>query len=389
MRDRFLHPASPSLTKVFFYFVLFCFAGASLFVLFQAKPKSKTEKTENPIPPIQKPSATQKIQHFEAKLKTSDPLDWTLMFQLPWGEKAPAVGGRGYDPGSGNGVSGGAMPLELRVDSKGDLYLADGYGPRMLQFSNTGRLQKVLEWDFLRPLHFSSSPALCGYRWAVDYLGRWHILDTEKRQIHCYDQNGQWIKTHSIDKFFNDRFMIHDVHPVLQVAGKDLYFLQVTLSSLDESPKAGMNQIPVLSYQQQGIWLNVCEGDYQLTEISYLPFVYGLDAWSISKDIDQAFIVQHETLLNLEWTVDKKWTLKDYISQGGDLIGIDHQGILYLWSGPRQIVCLDTLQHRYQIWDLPQAQVYHPVAVHPQGGLVLCAASDNFISFYRIVSQTN
>jgi hypothetical protein len=386
MRDRFLRPANPSLIKVFFYFVLFFLAGASLFVLFQAKPKPKIEKTESPITPIQNPSTAQKIQYFEAKLKTSDSLDWTLLFELPWGEEAPAVGGRGYDPGSGNGVSGGAMPLDLRVDAKGDLYLADGYGPRMLHFSSSGRLQKVLEWDFLRPPHFSSSPALCGYRWAMDFQGRWHILDTEKRQIHCYDQNGQWIKTHSIDSFFKDRFIIHDIHPVLQVAGKDLYFLQVTLSSLDESVKEGMNRVPILNYQLQGLWLDVCEGDYQLTEISYLPFVYGLDAWSISLEQDQPFFIQHESLHQMGWAVDKKWTLKDYLPQGGDLIGIDHQGLLYFWSGPQQIVCLDTLHHSYQVWTLPRTHVYHPVAVHPLGGLVLCAASDHFIRFYHISS---
>ena len=338
MRDRFLHRPNFSLAKVFFWLVLFFLAGVSLLVLFQAKPKPEVEKTESPIPPIQKPSTAQKIQHFEAKLKTSDPLDCTLLFELPWGEEAPAVGGRGYDPGSGNGVSGGAMPLDLRVDAKGDLYLADGYGPRMLHFSSSGRLQKVLEWDFLRPPHFSSSPALCGYRWATDFLGRWHILDTEKHQIHCYDQNGQWIKTHFIDSYFKDRFIIHDVHPVLQVAGKDLYFLQLTVSALDQSAKTVMNQIPVLNYQQQGLWLNVCGGDYQLTELSYLPFVYGLDAWSISFEQDQPFFVQHESLLNMERTVEKKWSLKDYLPQGGDIIGIDHQGVLYLWSGPRQIV---------------------------------------------------
>ena len=173
MRDRFLHRPTFSLGKVFFWLVLFFLAGASLLVLFQAKPKPKTEKTESSIPPIQKPSSTKKIQHFEAKLKTSDPLDWRLLFELPWGEEAPAVGGSGYDPGSGNGVSGGAMPLDLRVDVKGDLYLADGYGPRMLHFSASGRLQKVLEWDFLRPPHFSSSPALCGPRYRpVDGLAR-------------------------------------------------------------------------------------------------------------------------------------------------------------------------------------------------------------------------
>lgn len=387
MRDRFLRPKSFPWFKLFFYLIGFALACISIVVLLKTSyPGFTPNGASTSLSLNSKTTTSLKIRSYEALPKASDKLSWSQMFQVPWGEEAPAVGGRGYDPGSGNGVSGGAMPLELRIDKKGDLFLGDGYGPRMLQFSNTGRLQKVLEWDFLRPLHFSSSRALCGYRWAVDFMGRWHILDTEKHQIHYYDQNGQWIKSHSIDHFLKDRFLVHDVHPVLQVAGKDLYFLQVTLSAKDESIKTGMNQIPVLNYQQQGLWLNVCDGEYHITDMSYLPLVYGLDSWSLSNKQDQSLIIQHESLLNKQWVVDKQWSLKDYLSPGGDLIGIDHQGVLYLWSGSKQVLCLDTIHHQYQIWDLPQAQVYHPVAVHPQGGLVLCAASDHFISFYRIHS---
>jgi hypothetical protein len=383
MRDRFLHRPAFPIVKIVFWFFIICLASASSIVLFQTYQKQNNEKIESPKTPIQKPSIHQKIQQFEAQPQATGPMDWKLLFELPWGEQAPAVGGRGYDPGSGNGVSGGAMPLELMVDSKGDLFLADGYGPRMLHFSSNGRLQKVLDWELLRPLHFSSSPALGGYRWAKDTLGRWHILDTEKHQIHCFDQNGQWIKTHAIDSFFKDSFIIHDIHPVLQVAGKDLYFLQLTLSPLDEPPQPGMNQLPLQKYEQKGVWLDVCFGDLKMRDISYLPYVYGLDAWSISHTQDHLFFIQHERLQNMEWIVDKKWTLKDYHSQGGDLIGIDRQGLLYFWSGPNQVLSLDTIRNTYQYWHLPLAHVYHPVAVDPQGGLVLTAASDHFIRFYR------
>jgi hypothetical protein len=325
----------------------------------------------------------------QAKFKPTSELVWKKMFDIAWGEEAPALGGKAYDPGSGNGISGGAMPLELRINSQGDSFISDGYGPRMVQLNSKGELIATLNWKLLRPDHFHYAPALSGFRAERDMLGQWHVLDTEKRRIYCYDDEGRWIKTHFLDSLLADQYVLHDVHPVFAVAGKDHYFLQLTVSDPRVSPGQVLTGIPVREATLTGLWLDACFGISTEVSPDLLPFAYGYHQWHIRASDEHDFLIQREEWQDNQWRAQSQWIPEGYQHSGGDLIGLDDAGILYWWADRNAIACLDTINHHYEIWSLPRHGLYHPAAVHPGGGVVLLEAEEKSLSLYYLSKKTD
>ncbi len=309
-------------------------------------------------------------------------LEYKTISELQWGENPPMVGGKSYDPGSGNGVSGGAMPLGLSITSAGEIVLADGYGPRLLYFDQQGAFIRHIDLWSLRPAHFHRNPALSGFQSSMDYMGRWHILDMEKRQIDVYTPQGLWIQGHSIDEMLKKQYRVYDVHPVFRVLGRDRYFLQLTVSSPEQSPDIAWDDIPVMPYRIIGLWLDTCYGDMEETSPDFLPWIYGLDSWHIDVNASKWSIIARRWEHG-QWAERTEWQMEGVDFQGGDIIGMDHQACLYWWHSRDEIGCLDTIQNNYSIWKLPAYQVYHPVSVHPQGGLLLLDSSKHSLRLIR------
>ncbi len=355
------------------------------FPFFARAPESKklSFPSFSPIPEPQE-QKEMPLKEFQIAEATRVQTQWESKKVLQWGGSPPAIGGRPYDPGSGNGMSGGAMPLDIWANARGDFFLTDGYGPRLLQFNTYGQYQKMVDFKVLRPDHFDQIAALAGFRTARDVLGRWIILDQEKKVIHGFNVQGKWIKTWDIADLLKDHYLIHDIHPEIQVAGKELFYLRLTVSDPNEDTREALKGIPVRNTRLVGIWLDGCYGTFQEVSPQKTFFVYGYDAWHIERNNHEQWFIQHNRLNEGEWKPYQRWYFEDFPHQGGDLIGLDYNGNLYWWSSSSRIAFLNIISHQLYEIVLPLREVFHPVAVDPEGGILLVLADTEQVNIYHM-----
>lgn len=357
----------------------------SVFPFFARAPESRkiSLPPASSLPKQEKINET-RIKEWQVPSVVPMEVQWQHKMVLQWGGAPPAVGGKPYDPGAGNGISGGAMPLDLWATPQDDLFITDGYGPRLLQFNAEGKLHNMVDFKMLRPEHFSQVAALSGFRVARDVLGRWLVLDQEKKMIYGFNAQGQWVKTWDIKDLLGDHYLIHDVHPILEVAGKDFFYLRLTVSDPNDEIQKALKGIPVRNARVIGIWLDGCHGDFEEIQPNKTFFIYGYDAWHMDRLDHDQWVIQHERLDDGRWQPYQRWIFKDFPHQGGDIIGLDHSGNLYWWSSAHKIACLNIISHQLLEMLVPAEYIYQPAAVHPQGGVILLGANKDQVNIFHM-----
>lgn len=288
-------------------------------------------------------------------------------FSIYFGKGKENIGGDKYDPGASNGISGGAIPTDIKVNKEGEILLADGYGPRIVKFSKSGKYIDEIDLKELRPIELKQYKALCGFQFDLDGYENIYVLDTEKQIIWIYSGKTLISKIDLLDVLKNN-FVILDVHPLINVVEVGNIFLKLTIIDSENSESYGYDRIPVKKSKIIGVIINT-DGRFITTYDPNFSFIESNDAYyTISSTSEKGFIVSCLKIIGNKLKLIKEITVEDENWNNGDLICISNDKIYY-WLGENKIGVIDLIKNSLSEIVLPNLQ-FHPITITKDGLLI-------------------
>lgn len=288
-------------------------------------------------------------------------------FHLYFGKGKENIGGEKYDPGASNGISGGAIPTDLKVNKEGEILLADGYGPRIIKFSKSGKYLDEIDLKELRPIELKQYKALCGFQFDLDGYENIYVLDSEKQIIWIYSGKTMISKIDLSDVLKN-YFTIFDVHPLINVTDAGNIFLKLTVFDSENSESYGYDNIPVKKSKIIGVIINI-DGKFITTYDPDFSFIESNDIYyTISSYDERGFTISCFRVIGRKLKLIREITIEDENWNNGDLIGIGNDKIYY-WIGENKIGVIDLTKKSLSEIDLPNLQ-FHPITITNDGLLI-------------------
>lgn len=281
-------------------------------------------------------------------------------FSIYFGNGKENIGGDKYNPGASNGISGGAIPTDIKVNKEGEILLADGYGPRIVKFSKSGKYLDEIDLKELRPIELRQYKALCGFQFDLDGYENIYVLDTEKQIIWIYSGKTLISKIDLSDVLKNN-FVILDVHPLINVANAGNISLKLTVFDSENSESYGYDRIPVKKSKIIGVIINT-DGRFITTYDPNFSFIESNDAYyTISSTSEKGFIISCFKIIGNKLKLIKEITVEDENWNNGDLICISNDKIYY-WMKQYRIGIIDLTKKSLSKIDLPSIQ-FHPLTI--------------------------
>lgn len=288
-------------------------------------------------------------------------------FYLYFGKGKENIGGEKYDPGASNGISGGAIPTDIKVNKEGEIFLADGYGPRIIKFSKSGKYLDEINLNELRPIELKQYKALCGFQFDLDGYENIYVLDSEKQIIWIY--SGKTMNsTIDLSEALRNYFTILDVQPLINVTDAGNIFLKLTVVDSENGESYGYDNIPVKKSKIIGVIINI-DGKFITTYDPNFSFIESNDIYyTISSYDERGFTISSFRVIGNKLKLIKKITIEDENWNNGDLIGIRNDKIYY-WIGENKIGVIDLTKKSLSEIDLPNLQ-FHPITITKDGFLI-------------------
>jgi len=380
--------------------------------------KSIPQKIPEATPPkIQPPVCIEMIGNVPLRdqIQTIDCSQQGPSFTLLWGEGTDGIGLKGYDPSACNGISSGALPAHIQAMEDGTMWIADGYGPRLVQVSSTGEIIDEILLPELRRPDISQIPALVGFTFQITEDQILYVMDTAKKRILYYGMEGDFRGSFDIGYIFYNPERLLQVEPFFSVLPGPIFRIQIhmkadedrLLSDIEEFPikdvaatsAQGFYDVPLQPSNHIGMYVNkvariisIFDPSQEEAFCSYGSEVkFSLPPAHFSSE-KYSFQLQQIHYKTENHTFTTKITLLEPQWKGGGFLGGDKNGAIYYWVDSQTIGIIDPLHQQ-----TPEIKVHyikipkgflHPVAVLPGGGVVGMRTKKETIEVYRFIAET-
>jgi len=284
------------------------------------------------------------------------------LFKIIFGEDKKQIGKLNYDPGASNGISGGAIPTDIKINNN-EILIADGYGPRIVRYSMSGEYLGDIDLKELRPDELKDYKALCGFKFDVDNLNNIYVLDSEKAVIWIYNKD-KLLRKIDIKNILKE-YSILDVHPYLMISNNGYIFLKLTVS-LNDKDNYGYDYIPVNKSKIIGAILTN-NGNYIASYDPDLNFISLKDVfYTISSTDEKGFNISGYKLEDNRLIEKMKLIIDDPEWEYGDLINSSNENNIYYLSKNNGISEINLISETRKSIILPDLK-YHPITVSKDG----------------------
>ena len=317
---------------------------------------------------------------------------------IQWGEDVEGIGMMGYQPGACNGLSGGAIPTQIKMLNDGSFWVADGFGPRLVLYTKDGYIKQFIPLNQLRRDELKEINALCGFTFQIDNDGTIYVLDTRKKTIYYYDSYGEYNGCIDLKYIFEDPTKLLEIQPFFSIIEGPLFSIVVTIISDKKDSRKGFRNVPIISSETTGLIINKTariissfnpiESEMHVNNSVKTEMLQrkGLE----NENSDTSFILK-QTFFDEQ----EKVVLADVIEpnwQGGGIIGTDSFNRIYYWVNSEIVGILDPLmtqtpKMKVKYLKIPKGYL-HPVGVMPNGGIFGFTLKKNEIHVMKIIENS-
>jgi len=301
------------------------------------------------------------------------------LFTIKFGEDKKQIGKINYDPGASNGISGGAIPTDVKTRNS-EILIADGYGPRIVKYSETGKYIGEIDLKELRPIEFKGYKALCGFKFDIDSKNNIYVLDTEKAVIWIYI-NDKLSNKIEIKNTLKD-YSILDTHPYLLISNDGYIFLKLTVS-LNNKDNYRYDYIPVNKSKIIGAIISN-DGKFITTFDNNYSFISIKDTfYTITSADKEGFNISGFKLEDNKLIEEVKLTIGDSEWEHGDLINSSNIDNIYYFSKYNEISVINLTSKTRKSIILPDLK-YHPITVFDDGKIIFLDIHYSVINVYMV-----
>jgi len=404
--------------------LLLLFFLGCIFLAYSSIPVSTTisrlpsPKTPKAIPQqLQQPICIEMIGNVPVRdqIQTIEYSQQAPSFTLLWGEGSDGIGLKGYDPSACNGISSGALPTQLQAMEDDTLWIADGYGPRLVRVSSRGEIIDEIPLPELRRPEISQIPALVGFTFHIAEDQILYVMDTAQKRILYYSMEGEFRGSFDIGFVFYNPERLLQVDPFFSVLPGPIFRIQIhmkanenrLLSEIEEfatkdvatTSVQGFYDVPIQPSTHIGLYVNKVARIISIFDPSQEEafFSHGSEVkfcappTNFSSE-EMSFQLQQTRYKTMSPTSITTISLFEPQWEGGGCLGCDKNGAIYYWVDSHTIGIIEPLHQqnpemKVRYMKIPKGFM-HPVAVLPGGGIVGMRTEKELIEVYRFIAET-
>ncbi|MCK5849022.1 MAG: hypothetical protein KAH01_07505 [Caldisericia bacterium] len=298
---------------------------------------------------------------------------------IQWGGGVHGIGMMGYNPGACNGLSGGAIPTQVKMLNDGSFWIADGYGPRLVLYTKDGFIKKYISLNQLRRDELKELNALCGFTFQIDNDGTIYVLDTRKKTIYYYNSQGEYYGCIDLHYVFENPSTLLEVQPLFSILDGPLFSIVVTQKNEKQELNKGFGNVPITPSEMKGLIINktariISSFNPTKTKMYWNSLVKTEmlqpketknENANTSFILKQTFYGDGGKIISAD-VIEPNW-------QGGGIIGTDSLNRIYYWVNSEIVGILDPLLNQTPKMQVKYLRIpkchMHPVGVIPTGGI--------------------
>jgi hypothetical protein len=371
--NRIIKPYLKVLITLCFFVIIFLLLNSkSIYPDTAYKEKNQASIPINKIEAlIENPSEINDKETFIIKNNNIKILDYkkiTPEFIIHFGDNKKDIGKIKYDPGATNGISGGAIPTDVKTRNN-EILIADGYGPRIVKYSETGKYIGEIDLKELRPYALSEFKALCGFKFSYDSKNNLYVLDMEKSSIWIYSTD-KTIKKIDLKDVLKEYFTILDIHPYILVSKTGNLLLKLTVSKSKNEENYGYDYIPTKTSEIRGVAIT-SDGKFIATYDPNYSFIDINDIfYTISSVDEKGFKISGYIFKGSNFILHREIFVEDPGWEHGDLIESLQDNKIYYLSKQNEISVIDLETQNLSKIALPDIK-FNPVSISNEGKFIL------------------